>query len=574
MPHSKVEPVSGILSVLVLACVLGGLPGVVPAENARLVVTGNSHLSLDAITAETAKVVCASADSFCVDQICNAVAGAYWAQGYLDAEIKCERSNATGDTVRIAISEGTPSLLVSIKLDGASGEDTPQLDAIFAGRRGIPFSKPELEQAIDDALGFYDGRGYPLARIRPEILEVARGELGVILRISPGPRAKLGRVSFRGMKKTRESVLLRESGLVAGRAYDGDRVDGAREKLLGLGILEEVSEPVLGFDSQDTTVAITFDVAEARTSLFEGVLAYSPGAKGTSLVGSLTLEMLNLGGTLRRAKVLWTRRGDRRLSWSLYYREPQLVGKPLGLEAGLASDVVDTSYARSKFSVGLVFVGEPRLEIGTGAFLGSAKDRKAAGGEGSFRERGLSFSLRYEGRTTPVNPQSGGFFEVSHEVESLDYVDDPALDRTLSNLASGAEYVLGLAGRTKLAFGGRFRGVFSSSGRVPPSHMVRWGGMETLRGYPEEWFNVEKALTLSLEVRRLLGASSRIYAFIDAATLGGAASSFGNLDNLPYGYGFGFMGGTTAGVLRLEIAMGRGDTWSEAKLHLGFVEQF
>jgi hemolysin activation/secretion protein len=98
--------------------------------------------------------------------------------------------------------------------------------------------------------------------------------------------------------------------------------------------------------------------------------------------------------------------------------------------------------------------------------------------------------------------------------------------------------------------------------------------METLRGYPEEWFNVEKALTLSLEVRRLLGAYSRIYAFIDAATLGGAASSFGNLENLPYGYGFGFMGGTTAGILRLEIAMGRGDTWSEAKLHLGFVEQF
>ncbi len=574
MPHfsARTVPVF-LLRLIVISSV--GLSSALAAEAAPgdFVISGNSHLGREAVIDEIGKVSCPRLDSLCVASICSAVAEAYWAQGYLAAEVRCERVGES-DTVRIDISEGPASLLGSVRIEGAYRDDKAEIEAIFADKMGLPFSQYGLEQGIDEALGFYDVRGYPLAKIEPEIETYDGDRIGVVLRIRQGPRARLGSIRLNGLKKTKEAVVLREMGLSAGGPYDGDAVDNAQAKLMRLGIFEDVSEPVLGFDSQDTTVSVTFDLGEARTNLFEGLLAYSPSAKGTRLVGSFDLETLNFGGSLRRARILWMKKGDDRLNWSLYYREPRIAGKPFALETSLASDVVDTSYSRRKFWIGVTFHGEMSLEIGTGGFIGATMDRTREAGEGNFKEKGLSFYLRHEGRARPLNPRSGEFFEVSHEVESLDYTEGNSPDRTLSSLKVVAEYIAGLGASTNLALGSRFQGVFSSAGAVPASHVIRVGGMASLRGYGEEWFSVEKALTVSLEARRLLGPYSRVYVFFDAATIENQNYTFGGTRNLPFGYGFGLMGGTTGGVLRLEVAMGRDDAWSEAKLHLGLVQRF
>jgi outer membrane protein assembly factor BamA len=345
-------------------------------------------------------------------------------------------------------------------------------------------------------------------------------------------------------------------------------------RLLGLGVFEEVSEPVLTFDSSDTTLTVSIDVVEAKTTLFEAMAAYSPSANGNKFVGLLDLEFRNLGGTLRRLKVLWRRPGSDRLSWSVGYREPRILSRPFALECELSSDVIDTSYARRKLWLGVAFHGEPRLEFGMGGFLGTTKDRSLAGGEGDFGERGLSFDFRYDGRDHPINPLSGQLVTLKQEVASLEFEDQSSLDRTVSSLSVWGEQLTAVGSRTTLALGLRFEGAFSSEGEVPQAHRKRIGGMQTLRGYPEEWFSVDRALVLTLEARRLLGDYSRIYAFADGAVLEGGGHSFEDFRSGPFGYGLGFMAGSRSGVVRLEIALGRDDTWSEAKLHLGLVRRF
>jgi hypothetical protein len=75
-------------------------------------------------------------------------------------------------------------------------------------------------------------------------------------------------------------------------------------------------------------------------------------------------------------------------------------------------------------------------------------------------------------------------------------------------------------------------------------------------------------------VRRLLGGYSRVYGFFDGAVLEGSGYSFESIRSGPFGYGLGLMAGSQAGIVRLEIALGRSDTWSDAKLHLGLVRRF
>ncbi|MFH1312832.1 MAG: POTRA domain-containing protein [Candidatus Eisenbacteria bacterium] len=561
-----------------LPCTLAFLAAVIvmvgTAAPADFNISGNSDLSDDAILEWIGKIACARSDSVCVDSICHEVAAHYWERGYLDVEVRCERAAPPDEAIEIAISEGRPSVLESVGISGVPAGEASVLEKMFAGQTGRPFSQLALEKGIGRVLAFYDLRGYPLSTVRPEMVSVGDGRVEVRLHVAAGPQADVGHVVFRGMTKTKRSAALAESGLSEGEPYQGKKIEGVRQRLMDLGIFENVSEPVLTFDSMDTTLTVTIDVVEARTSLFEGLAAYSPSGKESKFVGSLDLEFRSLGGTLRRLKVLWMKPGSGRLSWGVAYREPRILSKPFALECELSSDVIDTSYARRKVWLGVTFRGEPRLELGMGAFLGSTKDRSLVGGEGNFIERGLSFDLRYEGRDRPLNPLSGQFVKLRQEVAALEFEDDSSLDRTISLLLLEGEHLTAVGVRTALGIRGRFEGVFTSRGEIPQAHLVRMGGMRTLRGYPEEWFTVERAITVTLELRRLLGEYSRVYCFFDGAALDGGGYSFDSIRSGPFGYGLGFMAGSRTGIIRLEIALGRNDTWSDAKLHLGLVRRF
>ena len=544
-----------------------------PAVDVDFAIEGNSGMSLETIVESARAVTCSGLDSVCVQAMCRAVADRYWENGYFDVKITCMEPGGGKDTVRISITEGVRASLKSVTVTGAAARDSAGLEAVFEGQLGRPFTGAGLEQGISELLRVYDGLGYPFAVVQPDLISTGEGWVSVSLRVDEGPRATIGDVSFRGLKGTRPGVLLRETGLVPGETYDGEKADDARASLMALGVFEDVSGPEMRFDITDTTISLTYGVTEARNSLFEGMVAYAPSAESNKLVGSLHLQLSNIAGTLRRLRVLWNKPGEERLNWSIDYREPRILGWPVSGLFEVFSDVVETSFARRKLELGLAFTGERRLELGFGGFLGSTKDRTAGGGEGDFNERGVSFAFRYEGRDRPVNPRSGLYASLRNEVSQLSYQEESSLDRTLTGLNIDAGYIAD-ARFSVLAFRLLYRGAFAGEGDVPESHRARIGGMRSLRGYPEEWFVTEEALVGSVEIRRVLNRRSRIYAFLDVATLEDETHDFGDMTAPPLGYGIGFMGGARTGLFRLEVALGRGDTFSDARLHFALVQTF
>ncbi len=555
-------------------CAVVVLASCAAADQPVLIITGNASAGTAAIMEAAGRVSCSSTDSACVDSICHAIARYYWENGYLDAHLRCMRRRPDADTVDVLVQEGYPSVLRSVDVTGASETHRVEVGRLFSQQIGEPLSRTAIERAISEALRFYDASGYPLSRIQPEVVSAGNGRVELNLVVDAGPRAEIGAVLFKGLEHTSPMALLSESGLVPGQRYDGNRIEAARSRLLGLGIFEQVSEAVIVFDSRDTTVTVEFDVVEARTSRFEGLAAYVPSGVRSGFVGSLDLEFGNLGGSLRRLKVSWRKPGSGRLDWSVFYREPRILSRPFALELKLASDVIDTSFARRRLWAGIMYRGEPRYELGVGTSVGTTKDRSITGGEGDFDELGFSFDFRYEGRDDPINPSTGLLLSIYQEVAKLDFEGGASQDRTLTAVNAAGEYLVGVQGSLVAAVGLRVDFASASDGKIPESHRIRLGGMRSLRGYAEEWFSVEKAAVVSLELRRLLGRHSRIYVFLDGASIKDSNHSFGELDSAPFGYGFGFVGGTRSGLVRLEIALGRDDTWGDAKLHLGLVQRF
>jgi outer membrane protein assembly factor BamA len=122
--------------------------------------------------------------------------------------------------------------------------------------------------------------------------------------------------------------------------------------------------------------------------------------------------------------------------------------------------------------------------------------------------------------------------------------------------------------------GARFNVSKAKGGDLPASHFIRVGGVNSLRGYPEEWFATGEVAIFTAELRYIVGPYSRLYLFVDACTLTDEAHDLTDLGTLLAGYGFGLTTGSRIGVFSVEVATARDEPLSEAKLHLKLTQRF
>lgn len=576
-----------ILAAVVLACVVPGSASAAadsavayrPVSPGDFAISGNENLSGDAILEALGRAGCDAADSVCLKAMCDSVAFLYWSLGYIDVRVTCT-GGAAGSPARVDISEGKVSPVESVEVTGASDEGRSLIEPIFEDAIGRPFRPGRFDADIGLALKAYDEAGFPVARITPEITAGGEGGLGVVLAVDEGPRATIGSIEFEGVARTRHGVLERETGLVPGRPYDGSEVARARRNLLRLGVFEDVSEARLSLNPADSSLVVTFEAVEARTSFLEGVLAYAPTPEGNELYGQFEVDLRNIAGTLRRAGVYWMRRGSGRSAWLVHYREPRIFTLPIGLEGSIDSDIDEAAYERRKFSLRLVQQDGRRFELSAGWFLASVRegplveDIPGDGERSSYDENGFDVGFAFDGTDRVVNPTRGARADLRLEFSSLKCDDCDVPDRTIWTGLLGGSYVFGIAGNTVGFAAARFQSVNAENGPVPPSHLIRVGGVNSLRGYPEEWFVTEEVFVATAELRYIVGRRSRLYLFIDAGTLTDLQHDLTDLGSLLAGYGFGLTTGSRIGVFRVEIATARGEPLSEAKLHLALTQRF
>jgi len=546
-------------------------------------ISGNEAVSKDDILAALGRAHCPGPDSACLKAMCDSVAYMYWSLGYMDVRVTCTEGGP-GAGARVAVVEGEVSPVVSAEISGASDDNRPLVESVFESSMGLPFSPARFHRDIERVLKAYDEAGYPAARIVPGVAAAEEAGLRIVLEVDEGPRVTIGSVVFEGAGGTKQEVLERETGLRAGRPYDGSRVDAARRRLMALGLFEQVSEPALALSRDDSTVAITFELVEARTSFVEGAVAYAPTPEGGEFYGQFAVDLRNIAGTLRKAGLYWVRKGSGRSAWAVRYREPRLFGLPVGLEGSIDSDIDEKAYERRRLSLRLVQQEGRTFEFSAGWFMARVREgplvEDVDGGDvrNSYDEKGFDIGFALDRTDRVVNPTRGPQAALGFELSSLDCRDcgDPGgrSDRSVWSALLGGSWLIGLAGRTVGYLGARFEAVGTDKGEVPPSHLIRVGGVNSLRGYPEEWFATDEVLVATAELRYIAGRRSRLYLFIDAAALDDAGHRLGDLGSLLAGYGVGLTSGSRVGVFRVEVAAARGEPLSEAKLHLKLTQRF
>jgi outer membrane protein insertion porin family len=517
----------------------------------------------------------------------------YRRAGYIDIAIVIGSLEYSSDSasvdVNLSINEGRQALLDRIVLTGQSQFAEEEILSRFDLKPGEPLDESTLEQDIEELLSRYERAGFPLAQCQVADVERRRGNendsLELTLAIDEGQRVTIDEIQVQGNKETDPSVVVRETRLQVGEAFNPAKVNAIRQRLQRLNIFSDVSEPELY--TRNNKGGLLIKVREGNTNTFDGVIGYIPStSSGQSgyITGLASISMRNLFGTGRKLGFNWQREDRNSQELGIRYVEPWLFSAPVNLGGGFLQRQQDTSYVRRVFDLKaeLMFSEElsASLLFGSESIIPSADSTASRVFQSVTTTVGVE--LQYDTRDDMYAPTTGARCRTDYSFGNKRTSNIPAAFSgtvaskvTVQRFTFDVDIFLTTFARQVLALG--FHGRELQSGQVEEGDLFRLGGTRTLRGYRENQFMGSRTAWTNTEYRLLLARRSFIYGFLDTGYYlrpSEAVRGIPQSDGFKYGYGIGAQLETALGNLGVSFALGQGDTFSTGKIHFGLINEF
>ena len=357
-------------------------------------------------------------------------------------------------------------------------------------------------------------------------------------------------------------------------------------RLNRLGFFEPVSVPDYYINAQNEGVLIV-KVKDKQTNNFDGIIGYVPGDINSSdyVTGLINVSLRNIFGTGRAAAIRWQKLDRSSQELELKYLEPWVLGLPFNINAGLYQKKQDTTYIQRNLDFSLEFLANETisaaLTLSTESVIPSDTDTLSLTVYNS-NSITTGLNLKLDTRNDPYSPTQGILFIDSYSfsrktINGPKKFIKPGLATQVDLQRFELEFrifyqpfqrqviALGLNGK-------ELRGSF-----LEVSDLYRLGGANTLRGYMEGQFLGSRIFWSNLEYRFLLSQRSFAFLFLDTGYFMRPEDQSRNIpktEGFRIGYGLGINLETGLGVIGVSYALGKGDTFSNGKIHFGIVNEF
>ena len=420
-------------------------------------------------------------------------------------------------------------------------------------------------------------QGYPDTAVEVETVVVGETpgevELRATARVVRGALVRVGRISFEGLDRTRESLVRRRIRFAEGDPLDRLAVEEARFQMLRLGVFDRADAVLLPLEDAGRR-EVRYELHESKPielSVLAGYGSYE------LLRGGLELEQLNLFGLAHRHRLLLAQ-SFKATKVEYNYSVPQAFS-PLGELGGTAffRQREETTFTRRDYGAGL---GYQRLLPG---IQGEAGIRLAYEQLGTRDERfnpdyglqdaaasSLGGTFELNRTDNPLDPQTGHRFYATAEVASEALGGEANYER----LELGGSVHVELS-RSLGLHAGLSHAVLLTPGAVgenlPFNKRFFLGGASSVRGYVQgeaasrddsgKLVGDESYLLGQMELEQRLTPRWSVVGFVDAAGLARG------IDDYPAGEvlvsaGAGIRWRTPIGPVRLEYG------WNLNRRHL------
>jgi len=513
----------------------------------------------------------------------------YRREGFLAATASCARAEYSEDSARVAlfisVEEGKRTVLGSLTLAGVTALTPADILAQFDTRVGDPLDETILEADIAILLTRYERVGYPFVRCLVDSVRTRSDgpadSLDLLLRVEEGNRLTIDELRVEGNTETDTRVIVRETRIRYGEAYDPVRVRAIRQRLTRLNIFSAVNEPEVYVRKEHGGLLLR--VQEGNTNTFDGIVGYIPSAQaGESgyLTGMVSVSMRNLFGTGRRLNVRWQKEDRYSQELALGYREPWLFGAPVNAGVEFQQRQQDSSYVRQllRFRGELMLSEEISVSLLGGTENVIPSDDSTAQRPPRSTILTIGAEILFDTRDDLYSPTTGaryradGYYGRKRVSES---VPDDTQRESIQRFGIDVDLFLSIFARQVLALGVHGRQIQGDA--LDESELYRFGGANTLRGYRENQFIGSQVGWAMTEYRFLLARRSFLYGFVDVGYYYRPADITRTIEAseaVHYGYGIGIRLDTSLGNLGVSFALGKGDSFAQGKVHIGLINEF
>ena len=256
----------------------------------------------------------------------------YKNNGFLDVALSSPLVTLSADKTRInialGVTEGRSYRFGKTTFTGNLIYTSSEVAKTVEYHEGKVFSQEKFEETIRAIQELYSDRGRLRTRITPiKTFDSKADRMDVLFQIVEGPISYVGHVDVEGNKATKTYVLRREIVIKPGDVFRSSRVRRSIEKIRNLGFIDDVDLDLQPTPSDPDKVDLTFDVAEGKPGILTAGAAYS---SVDGLIGTLSLQHLNLFGRAQKASLQWSF-GRRVQDYSASWTTPWLGDHPTSL---------------------------------------------------------------------------------------------------------------------------------------------------------------------------------------------------------------------------------------------------
>ncbi|HYH06863.1 MAG TPA: translocation/assembly module TamB domain-containing protein [Thermoanaerobaculia bacterium] len=222
----------------------------------------------------------------------DSVESFYRLQGFSQATVGEPIAQTRADqtlVVDFPITEGPQTLLASVRLEGVQPDHVDEMPNLQL-RPGEPLNPQLLNEDVITLQTFYANRGHVEVQVSPRVDTTEDQTTATLVYvIAEGPQVNVDEITVRGNTYTDRDVVLRRSGLEAGRPFSYTSMLEAQRELYRLGIFQRVEvQPT----QTDTTVGdrdVVIQVEEGRNLTVTGSVGIR-AERGTNVGSGLEVH--------------------------------------------------------------------------------------------------------------------------------------------------------------------------------------------------------------------------------------------------------------------------------------------
>ncbi|GAB3007216.1 hypothetical protein GCM10027284_26590 [Cyclobacterium sediminis] len=508
---------------------------------------------------------------------------------YPEPEINLKK----GGGIQLSIEIGAQTRWFSIGRGNLEPWLLRKLNSPFHLTEGRAFSFKGWQKLMHDLLDLGQNNGYPFMAVKLDSIQQSEKGISAVIAMDKGPYISFDTVKITGNSKTKPIYLAKKLGITPGEPFSQKKVEDATKALKNIPYISIVGSPELSFQNEQATVYLP--VNDRKINSLDGIIGLLPNeieANKWLVTGQFDLQLYNVAGRGRDYVLNWQRLSQYSQNLNVEAKEPFVLGTNLDLSGSFNLLKEDTTFLNRAFTLNIGYQLSPTAYI---SFFGKrqAGDLLAVKAYENASKLPEIADFRYNsyGATFAIHrvddiimPKQGWQSTTTFGIGNKQLLENTGIPPELYQgiEKTSLQYFI----QTNTAYYHRWRQNLGvklgfNAGDMDNSNLLlndlfRLGGLQSIRGFNENYFYTNRYLYINVEPRFYFGTYSYFLLFTD---LGKVENKVENVSQeWPISFGGGLNLETSGGIFKFVYAMGQAGSqplgFNYSRIHFGFTGRF